>query len=593
MAVVGWIIGIFLASYFEIRSKSVAGFGILLIFLACQKYNKAHFRKSKSLQAILGLFSGLLSFTIVLGAHIHVERPYAGKIEENYITSFGIHDIVAFFFIMAGIYVLAKTIYIFGTNSKKTQDRTINVKNRISYKQVVVVAVIIFMAWLPYLVTYYPGQVFGDTLTSIGQVMGYAPLNNHHPICYTLFIKFCFKIGALFGGNTAGCVCYCIIQMVYMASFLAYISCWIYRRMNLKKIGLFFLIIFYGCIPYFAQMSIAMWKDPIFAVTIALLTIMLTDYILLQEENGKGQKFFWIKYTVLLLITIFIRNNGIYMAFFMAVMAFFMIIWIRCENIRKALRKLGICTILIVIISQIVVGPIYNRMGIIKEKVESYGIFLNQMARVVAYDGKMTEEDKEYMNQLLPLESYKDVYSPCCVDPLKWNPEFNADALDNNFFKHYISMFVKNPKLYFEAWELQTYGFWTINRDEINNYDNNILGGMPRNYYYERFAGELEPFDIKAGKYVNNPVLTKLFPIDDIGIPIGMLTWGVLFLIIILWFREQKSLLITLTPTVGMLITLIIASPINYWPRYGAAAQYLLPFYIVLFMNGKRKKENK
>lgn len=29
-------------------------------------------------------------------------------------------------------------------------------------------------------------------------------------------------------------------------------------------------------------------------------------------------------------------------------------------------------------------------------------------------------------------------------------------------------------------------------------------------------------------------------------------------------------------------MTLVIASPINYWPRYGMAEQLMIPFYILI-----------
>ena len=71
------------------------------------------------------------------------------------------------------------------------------------------------------------------------------------------------------------------------------------------------------------------------------------------------------------------------------------------------------------------IGPVYTKLDLNGEPVESLGIFLNQMASVVAYDGDMTEEDREYMNGLLPLENYKDTYRPCVVDLLKWDQNFS------------------------------------------------------------------------------------------------------------------------------------------------------------------------
>ena len=43
-----------------------------------------------------------------------------------------------------------------------------------------------------------------------------------------------------------------------------------------------------------------------------------------------------------------------------------------------------------------------------------------------------------------------------------------------------------------------------------------------------------------------------------------------------------RGFAVSLLPVLGLLATLLIASPIWYWPRYGAAAQFLIPFYVFL-----------
>lgn len=587
--VLAGVSGHFIASYLHFRFEYLVALLVLCIILFCIRTNEKQKFNSKVSVIFIGIFSSLLSFAIILGDHIHTQDTYYGTIMENYIIPYTLVDVVAFFFIAFGIFEMAKSIYFWHANNKKLKKYQFCIENKISYKVVIIVAVCLFFAWLPYLLVYFPGYIFGDTMSSIAQALGNEPLNNHHPVCYTLFIKLCFKIGRIFGGNTVGCVLYCVIQMVYMSLSISYLICWLFFRMNLRKIHLIALGGFYGVIPYFAQMSIAMWKDPIFGVTLVVITLMIMEAILSRGAVIQKDKFFGIKYVFLLLVLIFVRNNGIYIAFFMSVVFIIMSIYMRKDLICNALKKMAIFTILVALTAQFITGPLYDKLGIEKEKVESYGIFLNQMARVVACEGKMSEEDREYMEQLLPLELYKSVYTPCCVDSLKWNSNFDSSVLEENFFKRYFSMFKKNPRIFFEAWELQTYGFWTINCDEVNYYSRNIVGGVPRNYYLE-YKDVLEEYDIKVGKYVNSELLTKVFPIEDIGIPIGIINWCVVLLVIFLILRKQELLVIALTPTIGLMITLIVASPIHYWPRYAVAEQYLIPFYIALFVCSKNQE---
>lgn len=580
--------GYFLATYLNFKFVYLTAIviGCLILFCFYKNIKRAYTPRKEIF--LIGLFSVLLSICIILGFHIQVANIYRGTIEENYIVPYCFEDLIAFVFISVGIFEIVQCI--FRMQREQKIGRIVYCDNKIEVYSIIIVALVLFVAWLPYLFVYSPGFVFNDTIASIEQALGWEALNNHHPIVYTLFIKFCFKIGNFLGDNTIGCIIYCLIQMLYMSIALSYLINWLHKRFDINKNWLIVLIAFYGVTPYFAQMSIAMWKDPIFSVTLVLLTLIIMD-IILGKDNRKKMIYF-LKYIVFLFIMIFSRNNGIYIAFFISISCILLSFLKARKIIHKVLRRIAISTLFVVIISQVIMGPIYNSLGIRKEKVESYGIFLNQMARVVAYEGEMTEEDRDYMNRLLPLELYKNKYFPCCVDLLKWDKDFNSDVLEEDFFKHYFSMFVSNPRIYFEAWELQTYGFWTINCEEINYYPGNITGGVPINCDPKNKGEFLERYGIKAGKYVEHEVLTKIFPKDDMALPIGLINWGVILLILFILLQKKEILLGALMPTVGLMITLIIASPIAYWPRYGAAMQYLLPFYITLFLVDRLKKQN-
>lgn len=578
------ISGYFISGYLNLKLSYLIALFLFVLILIGKKMDERSNALSRGNRAILMIFSCLLSFSIILGDHIHVEDAYSGTIEKNYMLPFDFFDLVAAFFITFGIYELIKFLFLIINQFVKSKKISFAAENKISIKLVVIICICIFVAWLPYLIVYYPGYIFGDTLYSILQAIGSSPLDNHHPVFYTLFIKICLKIGNfLGGGNTLGCAIYCLVQMLYMSICISYVTAWLYSRFKLPKLFLIILLMFYGITPYFAQLSIAMWKDPIFSTTLAVLTVILAD-IVLKKDILKKTLSFWLIYVFLLLILIFVRNNGIYIAFFMSFMTFLICIMDREKENSSFWKRLGICTLGIVVCSQIIIGPVYDKMGIGKEKVESYGIFLNQMARVVAYDGNMSEDDKEYMNQLLPLDLYKSTYTPCCVDLLKWNQDFNAAGLEKDFFKTYFSMLFKNPVIFFEGWMFQTYGYWTVNCDEINEYYANITSGVPRNLNPDIYQEELNMYGIKLNGHVTNNLLAKIFPATDGAIPIGVINWGIGLLIVFLVIKKQKYLLISLAPSIGLIITLVAASPISYWPRYAAAEQYLIPFYAALYI---------
>ena len=102
---------------------------------------------------------------------------------------------------------------------------------------------------------------------------------------------------------------------------------------------------------------------------------------------------------------------------------------ITIKNIKLS-KKIYFTHILSIVFIILLTGPGYDILGIQKDKVESYGIPLQQVARVIAYDGNINNVEEEFVNDIIPVEKLKTVYTPQLVDSIKWNEDFN-----DNFFK--------------------------------------------------------------------------------------------------------------------------------------------------------------
>lgn len=329
-----------------------------------------------------------------------------------------------------------------------------------------------------------------------------------------------------------------------------------------------------------------MWKDPIFSASLAILSLLLMDAALSKGHIIKTSRTWLLKYVGASLLVIFSRNNGAYIIALVGLSLFVLFLFarIRKHDAIKNIPKVFGVTAVVLVFSFTITGPVYKNAGVITDgKVESVGILLSQMARVAASDGNMTVSDREYMNDLMPLEMYKSTYRPCCIDLLKWNSNFNTEVLDNGFLTHWASMLLLNPVTYFEAWELQTCGFWAMNQPDANSFTGNLASGVPRNTVtgYEKDLSEL---GITPENKLQNADCYKLFPQDEWSIPLGFIHWALLFLAICLVLLHGGGWLLALIPSFGLAFTLAVASPIWYWPRYGAAEQFLIPFYIAIII---------
>ncbi len=534
----------------------------------------------------IGLFALCFSFMLFLGTHINVDNSLFTA-EGNYISDYSLKELFPFIVLLYGVYTILSRLYFLYSKYMENHALVFFSQNIISWKRVLFISICLYIAWLPYLFVYSPGHIFGDTLNSILQILERIPLNNHHPVLYTLFIKGCFAVGSLFGDNTAGCIIYCIIQMSYMAFGFSCLINWICTKFGLRALWMLLLTVFYGSSPYIAQLSIAMWKDPVFSVTLMLFTILLADNLFSEDRTKMGRNSCIVMFLLLLLMA-FSRNNGQYIIFLIAVSSLFFLIALRKAEKGRMIKQIGVMSLCVVILFRVISGSVYNRLGIIKVPAESYGVFLNQMASVVVREGNMSEEDRQYMAKLLPLELYETVYTPVSVDSIKRNENFNPLELEQGFFNTYFSMLVKNPIFFIEAWELETYGFWTVNREEINEDNTNFTRGVPRNYYKE--IEDMSAYGIEVDNYTEDAFLTTLFPINVYSISIGIIAWIVIALLFLCIICRRWDSLLVLSPSFGLLLTLWIASPVSYWARYGAAVQFLVPLYLALFLSMKNRK---
>lgn len=309
--------------------------------------------------------------------------------------------------VVSRFFIMLLAVYRF-VSPRRTSENSLNhgscLKsiNPLGIKTTFLLALIPFICWIPYLLIYWPGFIFGDTLSSLAQATGIAPYSNHHPFLYTMFIKSCLKIGNILGiGNTGGCVLFCLVQMGFMAYAFAYLSRWITTRCSLKNYWVLIVVLIFSLSPYIATYSIAMWKDPFFSTALVLTTVLLMDFILSKGTILKTSKAWLPCLAILLLIVMFSRNNGIYVVVCTEIIL--LVYWLTTrKKFKHSFAHIGkltgaiACTLALCLV---VTGPVYRALDVTSSpKVESVGILLNQMARVAALDDDMTESDREYLS---------------------------------------------------------------------------------------------------------------------------------------------------------------------------------------------------
>ena len=536
-------------------------------------------------------FSALFSGSVVLGAHIHIGGSLTGgNATVNYISQYTWADLFGYIALVAFFsWIIVQLLQLLKSQAHSISKASIDLSFP-RLKEVAPRALLIFVFYIPWLLAYWPGLFFGDTYSSYAQATGWEQLSNHHPVCYTLAMKVCLVVARLLGfGHTTGIALFTIVQMALMAACFGYLALWTVRRLRTSDHWSWLLVLGLGLSCYVAQYSVALWKDPLFSCALLVQTMMLVDAVL-----SKGMcctRRFHIGFGVVSLASMLLRNNGAYISFGLLVV-FVVLLTVRAvKGHQEGFSPKGLSVSLAVCIAIYlgITGPVYSALGVLpSEKVESAGIPLAQMARVVATNGSMTEDDRVFMGGLLPIAKYTDVYHPCLIDTLKWDPDFTGSAHLGEFVEHWVSMFLRNPKTYFEAWELQTFGYWAPNVSVSNGFADNIMAGAP----YNVPGAENGPKDIAFRNLLPDEA-RNILSLQTPSVPGGILLWGVLFVFVAVVSLGEGALAVPLLPGLFLFGTLFLASPIWYWPRYIAAAQFCIPVYVVVLVSAVRRTASK
>lgn len=381
--------------------------------------------------------------------------------DNNYLDKIFFNELFILFLIIPIIYFL---IYFIEKHYFKICDLMVTSENKINKKKFCIVTFIFLMCiYLLYYFTFYPGGIYVDAFTSLDMLLGKNTFTNQQPVLYTLSMNI---VKPFVPDYNTGFAIYTAIQAISMVSILTYFVYWLLDK-NLNSKVATLIVLMLGLYKLFPLYSVSVWKDTPFSLVLLLYILAIIDIILdFKHKEIKIKDI--VKIVIYTILIQFLRNNGIYISFAMfALLAITTIILkVKKEQIKNLFKLL--ISILVSIILYLVIVSLYPIIGISTSSTleESIGIPIQQVARVVCTDGNITEEQKELIDKVIPTDIIKKKYKALLVDPIKWDNSFNSEYLNENlpqYTKLYLELFLQNPGEYFNAYMLQTSGFWTLN----------------------------------------------------------------------------------------------------------------------------------
>ena len=438
-------------------------------------------------------------------------------------------------------------------------------------KSYIVIAIVFFIAWLPYFLNYYPGITSFDTNYQLMQGFGVYEYSNHHPVLHTIIITIIVKIGYAIAGNYNFGIALCsIIQMLLCASTLSFVLYYMSKK-NIHYLVKVITFIFFAICPFIPQFSIAIWKDVPFALCMVLFTICLIE-IMTNEKEFIEKTRYNLLLSIIATLIMFFRNNGIYII--LGTVPFILIFR------KRYWKRLFVAFLVPITMYFIITGPIYAKLNIAKSSSrEMLSIPIQQMARIVKYKyDELTVEEKEKIATYIPIEEVGELYNPTISDPVKntfSSEEFERNKLD--LFKLYAKLALKFPGETMESLVGNTYGYYY---PEVTTYAI-ATGTYTQVFDNEKFMDiHLNPIiKIPLIDKIINSIYNKKIPMVSLIANIGFAFWVLLAIFTFGIYKKNYRLAICYIPIVLLYLT-CLASPVSGELRYIYSMFLCLPLFI-------------
>lgn len=568
-------IGKSVEAFWNIGSVSVVSIVVFCIFLyqILQNVQKIQDKRLKVCAMIVAIVFATIE---IIGHSINFYLDLSGAMGNSRIFIKNLLKWFGYATIFYGAIVLIFQ-YFNHQRQKETKEKLLSFFTN-NKKSFFICMAIILLAWLPYLLRYFPGNTTADSLSQMIQALGMGELTNHHPIAHTgvIFIGMC--VGKIFGNYNIGIACYSIIQMLIMSAIFSFTIYYMAK----KKIPIVFRIIallFFACYPMNALYSITMWKDIIFSGIVLIVIIGIVEMVTNQEEFFT-QKRNIILFTISLILMFLFRNNGIYVA--ILTLPFLIIV-------AKKYYKQVLIMFCIVLVSYILfTGPFFNMFHIKGAKTrEALSIPLQQFARILKQREDISNEDREQIYRFLPIENAAKLYDARLSDPIK--EKFNEEYFKEHkleFIGLWVKLVVKYPIEAIEAFLSNSYGYYY---PEAQNW-------MASREIFQGFEGQEAPITIYRKPLIDGKLVTSIdsimekrhIPIVSMLFSIGFAFWVMVVMFVYLIYQKSYKMLVCYVP-IWILWLTCLASPVFCEYRYIYALFISLPILIATIFIKKEK----
>ncbi|MFC0525286.1 DUF6020 family protein [Pontibacillus salicampi] len=421
----------------------VQGLVWLVMFGMCYSFSR-HLRSGR--KGILRWFRDRINVLFVFGYSFLLWLSMRGTMEH-------LHDNA--WYVTAFVYVgsyLSLCLTVWYVGYLLTKHSYPSITRRSSYRWIWWYALPMILSWGLYLLAFYPGIMGSDSHSHWEQAHTHE-YSNWHPVLYTWFIEWLLKLF-----HSPATVAFA--QIILLATIVGY-GLYSFRKVGMEKRLLWFVSLFLALLPINGLYSILLLKDVLYSGSILFVTIVLFNIVATRGKwlTSVGHQFI---FGLSMFGMVAFRHNGVYIVY--------VVLFLLCVCYYKYMIRILLPMAVVLFLFYYISGPVYEEIGVSeKNPNEKLGIPQQQIANVLVQNGKITDEQKAYIHDIMPIEKWKEYYNPTYTDPIKFAKSYNSDVIfeegdPSTFYKTWLSIVAENPYLATEAFLKQTSLVWQMHQ---------------------------------------------------------------------------------------------------------------------------------
>ena len=378
---------------------------------------------------------------------------------------------------------------------------------------ILIIAIVIFLCWVPALLLLYPGTLINDTWGELIQFIkfnrGESGLSDHNPLFDTFLMgAFIVPIAQKTGEWHFVIFVYVVVQAFLSALAFSCTVSYALKKLNSGSKAALFMTIVYCLLPIYPASVQTVSKDALYAWIYVFFTIQYLE-IVRSEGTVLRKSAFVILFTLSAILCCLTRKIGFYV-----VLASLLILFPFC---RKNRLLLLIPALFSVVIMNVVMPAVITRLDAIPGGIqERYSLLFQMTARCFRdYPEDISEEEYAVVDKVLYPDEMAEAYDPTFADPVKKHTQKGAKEDYDEYIKVWFQMGKRHPDAYIAAANSMLAGWfsWTkyaplMNMDHRNQLDSQYL---PK-WVGLRFISEetARSYEMMFEKLYENP-FTRLF----------------------------------------------------------------------------------